>query len=483
MFVYIQQTNIQHYSQDLTADVLAESSWLKLLRQSIQAETGADLFADTIKPGDRVVIKPNLVRDWHPDGLDLYAAITHPAVIRAIVDEVYDALRGDGEIIIADAPMGDTDFDHLLEVTGLSQIVEYYARVKSFRIEIRDLRKYRYSLKQGPHGYAHEVRHELQGDPTGYIEVDLGSASAFATLENSHLLQGVDVARRAETIGYHTPQTNKYLIARTILDADVLISVPKLKTHGKVGVTINAKNMVGINGDKNYLPHYRWGSTNDGGDQHPAGEVRASDEQRMRLGRLVADHLLARNTRWSDMTVRALQSLSGAAAKLAKLPPIVPINGHWAGNDTCWRLPADLIRLALYADRQGVMQPVRQRRFVSIVDGIIGGEGDGPLKPMPKTCGVLLAGLHPIAVDLVSARLMGFDPLKITQLCELAQGEASRLKPGFGACDPAAINLLSNNPAWRELFALDNEPWLNFRAPTRWEQAIAIAAELAPAQG
>lgn len=483
MFVYIQQTPIQHYSQDLMADVLAESTWLKLLRESIRAETGADLFGDTIKPGDRVVIKPNLVRDWHPDGLDLYATITHPAVIRAIVDEVYAALRGDGEIIIADAPMGDTDFDHLLDVTGLSRIAEYYQRAKGFRIEIRDLRKYRYSLKQGPHGYAHEVRHELPGDPTGYIEVDLGSASAFATLENPHLLQGVDVARRAETIGYHTPHTNKYLIARTILDADVLISVPKLKTHGKVGVTINAKNMVGINGDKNYLPHYRWGSTNDGGDQHPAGEVRASDEQRMRLGRLVADHLLARNTRWSDMTVRALQSLSGAAAKLAKLPPIVPINGHWSGNDTCWRLPADLIRLALYADRQGVMQAVPQRRFLSIVDGIVGGEGDGPLRPTPKHCGVLLAGFHPIAVDLVSARLMGFDPLKIIQLSELAQGQAARLEPGFGACDPRRIDVLSNNAAWRNLFALPDEPWLNFRAPSRWEQTISIAASTAPVHG
>ena len=110
-----------------------------------------------------------------------------------------------------------------------------------------------------------------------------------------------------------------------------------------------------------------------------------------------------------------------------------------SGNDTCWRLPADLIRLALYADRAGVMQPAPQRRFLSIVDGIVGGEGDGPLRPTPKTCGVLLAGFHPIAVDLVGARLMGFDPLKITQLRELAQGAASRLEPGFGGCDPVAI--------------------------------------------
>ncbi|HEX6292755.1 MAG TPA: DUF362 domain-containing protein [Herpetosiphonaceae bacterium] len=475
MFVYIEQTNLRDYSRDLAADILPEGIALKQMRQAALARTGVDLFGDTIKPGDRVVIKPNFVRDRHPDGLDLYALITHPAVIRAVVDEVYQALGGEGQIIIADAPIGDADFDHLLAVTGLQQIVEYYRRVKQFPIEIRDLRKYRYTLRQGPHGYAHEVRSELLGDPGGYVEVDLGSASAFASLEHLDLLQGTDVARRAETIGYHTRQSNKYLIARTILDADVVISMPKLKTHGKVGVTLNAKNMVGINGDKNYLPHFRWGSTAEGGDQHPAGEMRAADERRMRVGRLLADHLLARNTRWSNLAVTTIQQMTGLASRLLRLPTIDPINGHWPGNDTCWRLPADLIRLALFADRSGAMQATPQRRFLSIVDGIVGGEGNGPLRAAPKACGVLLAGLHPIAVDLVAARLMGFAPYAIKQLYELSQGIAPRLVPGLGPCPVAAIEVLSNHQPWCRLLHEPAERGLDFQAPPRWAAQITAA--------
>ena len=77
-----------------------------------------DLFG-AIRSGDRVVIKPNWVRDIHPEGLDLYGLITHPALIRAVVDEVYDALGGVGEIIIADAPIGDADFENLRRVTRI----------------------------------------------------------------------------------------------------------------------------------------------------------------------------------------------------------------------------------------------------------------------------------------------------------------------------------------------------------------------------
>ena len=47
---------------------------------------------------------------------------------------------------------------------------------------------------------------------------------------------------------------------------------------------------------------------------------------------------------------------------------------------------------------------------------MIGGENNGPLAPDPVAAGVLLAGENLLAVDLVAARLMGFDPLKIRHL-------------------------------------------------------------------
>ena len=82
--------------------------------------------------------------------------------------------------------------------------------------------------------------------------------------------------------------------------------------------------------------------------------------------------------------------------------------GGWYGNDTIWRSVLDLNKILLYADREGVMRSKRQRKFFSVVDGIIGGEGDGPVLAMPKVSGVLLAGFNPMAVDICATRLMGF---------------------------------------------------------------------------
>ena len=53
------------------------------------------------------------------------------------------------------------------------------------------------------------------------------------------------------------------------------------------------------------------------------------------------------------------------------------------------------------------------RRYLAIVDGIVGGQGNGPLCPEPADSRLLLAGRDPAVVDAVAARLMGFDPLEI----------------------------------------------------------------------
>ena len=70
-------------------------------------------FGEIVKSGDTVVIKPNFVLSSHAEGGDLFSIITHPSVIRAIVDYAYIALEGEGRIIIADAPQMDCDFDEL----------------------------------------------------------------------------------------------------------------------------------------------------------------------------------------------------------------------------------------------------------------------------------------------------------------------------------------------------------------------------------
>ena len=58
---------------------------------------------------------------------------------------------------------------------------------------------------------------------------------------------------------------------------------------------------------------------------------------------------------------------------------------------------------------------------VAIVDGVVGMEGNGPVKGMPIRSGVALAGTDGVAVDLVGAELMGFDPRTIGYLWYLSQ--------------------------------------------------------------
>jgi len=87
-------------------------------------------------------------------------------------------------------------------------------------------------------------------------------------------------------------------------------------------------------------------------------------------------------------------------------------SGNWYGNDTLWRTVLDLNKVLLYANPDGSLRPeapANTKPYLSIVDGVIAGEGDGPEAPTPRSTGVLLAGTNPVAVDLLCARLMGFD--------------------------------------------------------------------------
>jgi hypothetical protein len=76
----------------------------------------------------------------------------------------------------------------------------------------------------------------------------------------------------------------------------------------------------------------------------------------------------------------------------------------------------DLNRVLMYADKNGHIRHNPVRRMFCIVDGIIGGEGNGPLDPTPKPAGVVLAGTNPVAVDLMCVRLMGFDFIRLPML-------------------------------------------------------------------
>ena len=113
------------------------------------------------------------------------------------------------------------------------------------------------------------------------------------------------------------------------------------------------------------------------------------------------------------------------------------VAGNWHANDTCWRMAVDLMNILFFADADGVMRELPQRRFFSVVDGIVGGQRNGPLSPKPIESRLVVAGNHPYAVDMAVARLMGFDWRKIPQLAYLSTSESLDSRCGFFRIEPS----------------------------------------------
>ena len=356
MQVGILQTPLRGYSTEWRSErTFPELEALRELSRVLGFD-GGNLLTGTVTPGQNVVIKPNWVLDRHPYGLDSFGVITHSAVLRAVADLAYEALEGDGTITIADAPQWNCDFDNLLRVTEVERIADYFRRTHHFEIPIVDLRL----VGTVGEGFVTRAdRLDLAGDPKGYAVVDLGAQSAFVDMPHIDRIYGADYDR-SETREHHNDHRHEYLISKTVLGADTLIHVPKLKVHKRVGVTLNAKGMVGINGHKNWIAHYRVGPPSTGGDEYP-DELPGSSHARNRIMRLVTDHLLAPQSRSREQVFRVLRR----GYRLAKpvLGPLrfperedeLPEGGNWHGNDTAWRMTADLARAVLYADAEGAI--------------------------------------------------------------------------------------------------------------------------------
>jgi uncharacterized protein (DUF362 family) len=132
--------------------------------------------------GRRVVLKPNLIEYHESERVN-----THPALIAAAIDAVRHC--GAGEVIVAEGPGHRRDMELLLEQSGLDAVL-HAAQVK-------------------------------------FVDLNLDAIAAVPLVSN------------------YTGLGQLYL-PQTILDADVLISMPKLKTHHWAGVTLSLKNMFGV---------------------------------------------------------------------------------------------------------------------------------------------------------------------------------------------------------------------------------------------
>ncbi len=135
-----------------------------------------------VQPGQRVLLKPNLVRAMSPDR----AVTTHPAVVAAVARLVREA---GGHPIIADSPGGP-----------------YSAAILRLT----------------------------------YRKTGMDQAAAWGEAELNYNAESTQVS-------YAEGLTLRRLdIIQALLDADVVINLPKLKTHNLTTLTVAVKNLFGL---------------------------------------------------------------------------------------------------------------------------------------------------------------------------------------------------------------------------------------------
>lgn len=214
--------------------------------------------------GGRVVLKPNLV-----EYDDAKVINTHPMVVAAAIE----AFRSIGarEVIVAEGPGHQRDTEMLLEQSGLDEVI-FDERVRFVDLNLDSI---------------HPVRL-----PSDYTKL------------------------------------GQLFFPDTILSADLVVSVAKLKTHHWVGATLSLKNMFGT------VPGVKYG--------------------------------------WPKNLL------------------------HWRGIE------------------QSIVDiNVALRPGFAIIDGIVGMEGDGPLRGEAMSAGVLIMGDNLTAVDATAARVMGLYPERL----------------------------------------------------------------------
>lgn len=376
-----------------------------------------------IRPGSRVFILCNFVYHRRPNESEenFSAKCTHASVLRAVLDYAILAVGPDGFVTFGNAPVQSCDWERILRDTGASRIVEFYQRQGVRNVATKDLRSYVCQWDW----LGHVTRVEQRNIGADAVTIDLGSQSLLSDMSAS--LFRVEDYSPARTVSCHQAGQHLYSIHRAVLDADVIISVPKLKVHAKVGITCGLKGCVGAIANKDCLAHYRFGASADGGDQYQGKSrirtllarfhdyVYTHDAYRTKKSAL---RIIDRNVR------RIISFIDNSQA------------GGWYGNDTAWRMALDIARILIYASKEGALLSTPQRQHLVLVDGIVGGEGDGPLAPSAVHSGLLIFSDDVPLGDWVSALLMGFDPRKIAltrEACNSGTLSGSNVQQGVSS--------------------------------------------------
>jgi hypothetical protein len=352
-----------------------------------------------IPRGSRVFVLCNFVYHNKPgESLHTFwSKCTHGAVLRAVLDYVLIATGPTGTVKFGNAPLQSCEWDKVLEDTRATRVLDFY-RSQSVDVQAVDLRLF--VAKWGKLGQVREIENR-EGTS---VEVDLAADSLLSVFDSHHPHFRVSDYDPRRTENYQNSGRHIYAVSPTILESDVIFSLPKLKTHEKVGITCGLKGLVGTIALKDSLAHHRFGDPLHGGDEYAANSplLRAASRFHDWVQQQDAKSPAVNVFRILDRNARRLLARTGHT-----------LAGAWYGNDTAWRMALDIGRVVTYATSSGELRSTPQRKHLMLVDGVVGGEGNGPLSPSPVNSRVLLFSDDLAVGDLACCHIMGLDPLQI----------------------------------------------------------------------
>jgi len=430
------------------------------------AEDPDNPFEQWLQPGNTVVLKPNWVMHTEPENPNAPALLTSTALIRHVIDCAARGLKNQGRIVVGDAPLQSCDFERMVRFTRIAELMELLrGQYPDIEFIYEDWRLTTLETGKDHSPNADSVQASKEIDPSRFVLKDRGRASFLEDISDYADEFRVSCYKPSLMFPHHHRGTHRYCVTRRIYEADLMINLPKMKTHMKAGLTGALKNLIGINGHKEFLPHYIKGSYFGGGDSYCNGN--SFRDKYDRLYDEFWEHFLETpqsKKNWQWQKLRALSHLSHAAGA-SKMAP-----GGWSGNDTIWRTTLDLNHVLYF-------EPESPKKILNIVDGIIAGEGKGPLSPTPKEIGVLVAGDNPAYVDAVLAQLMGYNISRIPSVYHAIYNRKSKLAGPF--LEDWGVTWVDENDRARQVpfYELPN---MDFKKPEYWRRA-ARGREATPA--
>ncbi len=153
----------------------------------------------------------------------------HTLVLGAVLDAVLRARPG--KVVVGDGAIQGCDLRKLTAAAGYRALQEHYAQVGA-PVGWRDFRRTVLANQEGVWDRQAGLR-PLED----YVLFDLGADSLLEPIAQDAerfpvTMYNPDLVRQT-----HTPGRHQYLIAREVIEADVVINLPKLKDRNEPGLT------------------------------------------------------------------------------------------------------------------------------------------------------------------------------------------------------------------------------------------------------